>query len=449
MFFGMTNNSVPYSQTKYGQKQNQINEKSKAILESAYNDIDRQHINRDIERESLLEESFRGMSNRRLRSNRENQTIKRQMVNDLTKKSLSRFLSESVINSLIFDEDYMQSKRNTIRNNLDKYFNEEFDKGNLSYNLFTECNSLLMRDLFTNIVNKVDTLYENRNSVDIFNEDYIIDKIFNEAESAADTAKEIGEIVKKKVIDTLISEKKIAQTKKDEEEEAANTISDIGSENDVDETNADTEEPEEDSMDDSSDESGIEEDNPEDESSDEDDDSGIEDDNDEDNNSDLDSDENEADDTDIEDTDDENNDSESDIEDDTSSEEDDTSNDGTKVVVNNGKTQITITTLKSESGEYFQIFGSSIKNNVNKNSIFKNILEGCLREEYEYQKQNRKVLNESYGNHKNNKIKISMDKVLSESIINYSILETLYTSKLFDLNQNGINAIKKSLNLNR
>ena len=87
MFFGMTNNSVPYSQTKYGQKQNQINEKSKAILESAYNDIDKEHINKDVERESLLEESFRGMSNRRLRSNRENQMIKRQMVNDLTKQS--------------------------------------------------------------------------------------------------------------------------------------------------------------------------------------------------------------------------------------------------------------------------------------------------------------------------------------------------------------------------
>jgi hypothetical protein len=382
------------------------------------------------------------------------------LANKLKTKVISRYLTEMTFHGLVFDDYFLKAHRKDIKANLGKTFDTLLEENLLNNKNYS--NNILLEEAIQQLSGICDRVVETKDDtgINIFSESTILE-ILNEADKAKSISKEISDTVKDKVTDTLATEKKISKKKDDEkkkeeeekkkdEEEAADSLDD-----DIpDEEDGDTDEDSSDSgEEEDSDEEPNEEDNEDDDSEgDEDDgeedseDSGDDDESEDDGEEDPEDESDEEDeygDEDGSDEEEEEENPEDQGEEADGTEEDDQalddSSSGLTLTVKTNGTSVSVTANKSESVEFLNLMGTRrFKNLKESKTLFRNILENCLTESVT-------ILNESYNGFNNGQTTINMDMVLAESVIQYTLLETMYTSKLFDLKPSQIKKINNEL----
>lgn len=370
-------------------------------------------------------------------------------------KVISKYLTEMTFDGLVFDDYFLNQHKKNIKNNLSETFDTLLKENLLNDNNFS--NSLLMEDAINELNKLCEEYFQYKDEVNIFSES-TINQLLNEAKKSKELSDEISDTVKDKVEDTLKTEKKISKKKDDEkkkdeeekkkeEEEAADSLDsdpdeeegDVDDDSEQDEENNDendgTEEDGEDSTDgeeedqDSEDEGDSEYEDDEEETEDEE-------------NPDEENDQS-GEEENYNDNDDESNEEEG-LED--SSEEEnpdgmsnDNSSNGLTLTVKTNGTSVSVTANKSESLEYLNLIGNRrFKSMKESKTLFRNLLENCISESVN-------ILNESTNGFNHGNKSINMDMILAESLIQYTLLETMYTSKLFDLTSNQIKKINSEL----
>lgn len=382
----------------------------------------------------------------------------------IKKNVISSYLSEMTFNSLVLDRNYLN--RYEIRNNLKTKFtdvyNKLFDEKIISFENLK--NSQLMEESLNELTDITRHVIKNKDKHNILSED-ITEYILNEAKRSKNNAEEVSSVVEEKVKDIIAKEKEISKKKEednsDEEAEAADSLDEDIDETDIEPSeDEETEGDEDETPDDVEVEANMETDDTEttDDSNDEEidddkDDSGEDESNNEDTEVSEDgSEEDETNDEDIENSDNENTmDDMEEIPEEESSKEEVSSDTTCDTTSANGKMKITVETdgnmvsvvanKCSESAQLNFVGKYRYKKNLAERTFFRNIFENTLKSYV-----SGKLSESASYNFKENPV--NMDMILAESIINYTILETLYTSKILDLNPNQIRSINKTLSLN-
>jgi len=436
---------LPYSKTNAAKRDSRIQENLKNLNESLKNEKEMNAYKEQIQSDLLKEESAKNLINNRtlMRRKRLQEDVK--LEKSLLTKTLSAYLAEMVISGLVFDESFIEKQTN-LKGHLTNYIENMFNEGVINEDSFIKNGNLLMEDAYYELSSLVKEKIRNRDTVDVFSES-VIDEILSEAKKSKDLSDEIADSVKDKVEDTIKEEKKISKKKekeKEEEEEISDAADSLDDDSDIDDTNDSDE-------DDMSDEELDEMDK---ETPDEDedgngigdaeemtDDEAIEDDGlDEEDSSDEPSEE-EADDVE-EDLDDAVNDKTSEEPASTEEPELDADAEGTssntmKITIETDGKKVSVDANQSESTEFLNIFGSSRYKERNSKSLFRNLLEGNVAHQ-------ASLLKES-----NIDTGIKMDLVLAETITEYTLLETLFTSKIFNLSNSQLKSLMKTINFNR
>jgi hypothetical protein len=408
-----------------------------------------------IEQQMLFESQAAGLTNSSDRTRKQVLAENAKVRKSIMRTAVTNFLTECTMKGLVFDEYFLESNGDEIREKMRKFYKEAYDNNILTEASFANCDSYPMQDVLREMEELAIEMSENKDIYDVYNEESVI-RILNEAPKSENLQDEISENVKGKVEDTLEREKKISkkkeEEKEDDEEEAADSLDD-----DVDETSGDDSDDDDsdggddddlDDEDDGDDDLDDDEDDSDDDSDDEGDDDGEDDlDDDED---DSDSDDDLDDDSDSDDDLDDDSDSDDDLDDedgdddldDDSSDGGDDKGEGMTITINTNGTKVDVQAVKKESADYINI-GMSGYHERNEKTIFRNLLEANLLE------STTKILSESGGFDYGYKPTVNMDAILGESIIDYTILETLYTSKLADFKPSDLKSINKRMNFNR
>jgi len=115
-----------------------------------------------------------------------------------------------------------------------------------------------------------------------------------------------------------------------------------------------------------------------------------------------------------------------------------TSSDNTmKITIQTDGKNVSVNANQSESTTFLNIFGSSRYKERNSKSLFRNLLEGNIA-------YHSSLLTES-----NDRTGLKMDLILAETITEYTLLETMFTSKIFNLSNSQIKSLMKTINFNR
>lgn len=423
-FFGFNQEDIiPYSETNASKRNARVANNMANLKEEMDMLKDYEASSNKIKKEMMFEESAKTLVNsssiERRKRNHEEGVLKESVM----RQTLVAFLTETVLKGLVFDEDFYYSQESYLKEELNSFFNKAFDDNVISDNSFIRCESMLMEDLYFHLKDSVNKKVDNRTEVDIFNEDTILEMLA-EDDTAQKISDEIAKIVKEKVMDTLESEKRIATKKDDEKKEFAQAADSLdkdvedgdpeqASDDDTDGDFENDEDPSDEELD--NDEKEADDDS---EGDDEDEDIDL-DSEDEDDNEDIDTSDTEASD---------------DLSQDTSSVS--TNNSGDSVTITANGVNITVSANKSESIDYLNLMGAGRFKEKNSKSLFRNLMENVLTSSV-------KTLTESSSVDDS---VINMDFVLAETITQYTILETLYTSKLINPSTNQINNFKKSMN---
>jgi len=444
-FFDFNQSEIlPYSKSKAAKRDARIQENLKNLNESLKNEKEINLYKEQVQADLAKEQSAKNLINNRslMRRKRLQEDVK--LEKNLTVKTLSKYLAEMVISGLVFDEEFV-AKQKGLSSNLTTYIENMFNEGVISEDSFIKNGNLLMEDAYYELTGLVKQKIKNRDSIDIFSES-VVDEILSEAKKSKDLSDEIADTVKGKVEDTIKEEKKISKKKeqeKDEDEEMHKEISDaadsLDDDSDIDDTNKEDVSDDEDEMsddeldaldketeDDDTDGDGI---GDTDEMSDEEltDDDGLDEENPDEN---------------VED-------SLDDAASDTMGEEPaaeepeveaeaQTATDNTmKITIETDGKNVSVNANQSESTEFLNIFGSSRYKERNSKSLFRNLLEGNVA----YQAG---LLTES-----TNETGLKMDLILAETITEYTLLETMFTSKIFNLTNSQLKSILKTINFNR
>jgi hypothetical protein len=440
--FGFDTNSVrPANPRHYGVEDRLKKSYQEIINENKY----KQELNEadnSINKEIALEETARNLVNTKKLNRKIAMRQDLNLQESLTRKCLINFLSETTMHGLIFDRPFLRENQRNLRGKLNEFYEGLFTEGVLSDNTFKNSNNIFMQEAYFDIVNSVKRAIDRKNTVNIFSESIVYD-ILNEADKAKDLSKDIADDVKEKVTDTLEKEKKISKKKEEEkkkdkeEEEAAKSLDDDSIDKDQSDSDSDDDGSDDmgDSPDDGSDDSDSD-DNPDDGSDDMGDDQSDSDGGDD---EDMGDSPDDGGDDSMDDPDDSDNpdDGSDDMGDDQSDSDGGDSNGLTITVKTNG-TSVSVNANKSEAGNFF-IMGHQRYKERNSKTLFENLMESNLRETV-------KILNEQGT--LNDSI-INMDGILAESVMQYTMLETLYTSRLLDLSKKEILSLNKGLNFSR
>jgi len=439
-FFDFNQSEIlPYSKSKAAKRDARIQENLKNLNESLKNEKEINQYKQQVQADLLKEESAKKIVNNRslMRRKRLQEDVK--LEKNLTVKTLSKYLAEMVISGLVFDEDFV-AKQGNLAKNLTSYIENMFNEGVISEDNFIKNGNLLMEDAYYELTSLVKSKIKNRDTVDIFSES-VIDEILSEAKKSKDLSDEIADTVKGKVEDTIKEEKKISKKKeeeKDDDEEMKKEVSDaadsLDDDSDIDDTDdmsdeeldeLDKETPDEDADGDGvgdsenmSDEELASDDGLDDEAS--------------------------AEPTEEEHLDDASEDLDAANEAEPTTEEPEvdaeaqaTSDNTMKITIETDGKNVSVNANQSESTEFLNLFGSSKYKERNSKSLFRNLLESNVA----YQAS---LLTES-----TNETGLKMDMILAETITEYTLLETMFTSKIFNLSNSQIKSLMKTINFNR
>jgi len=444
-FFDFNQSEIlPYSKSKAAKRDSRIQENLKNLNESLKSEREINQYKQQVQADLLKEESAKNIINNRslMRRKRLQEDVK--LEKNLTVKTLSKYLAEMVISGLVFDEDFL-AKQSNLSKNLTSYIENMFNEGVISEDNFIKNGNLLMEDAYYELTGLVKSKIQNRDNVDIFSES-IIDEILSEAKKSKDLSDEIADTVKDKVEDTIKEEKKISKKKeeeKEDDEEMKNEISDAADSLDDDSDIDDTDDSDEDEI---SDEELDELDK---ETPDEDADGNGVGDSEEMSDEDLASDdgldeEPAAEDSEEEHLDDASEDLDAANEAEPTTEEPEvdaeaqaTSDNTMKITIETDGKNVSVNANQSESTEFLNLFGSSKYKERNSKSLFRNLLESNVA----YQAS---LLTES-----TNETGLKMDMILAETITEYTLLETMFTSKIFNLSNSQVKSLMKTINFNR
>jgi len=446
-FFNFNQTEIlPYSKTNAAKRDARIQENLKNYNESLKSEKEINLYKEQVQADLQKEQNAKNLINNRtlMRKKRLQEDVK--LEKNLTNKTLAKYLAEMVVSSLVFDEEFINEQK-SLTSKIATYIESMINEGVINENSFTKNGNLLMEDAYYELSGLVKEKIRNRDSVDVFSES-VIDEILSEAKKSKDLSDEIADTVKGKVSDTIKQEKKISKKKeeeKEDEDEMQKEISDAADSLDDDEDIDDSED-----VDSEEDELSDEElDQMEKETADEeldDSDEGLDD---------LESGEDEnleeptegsedmtADGT----LDDATSDSENTEEalDNTSAEEpsieadaEQSSNNTMEITIKTDGKNVSVNANQSESTEFLNIFGKSRYIERNSKSLFRNLLEGNVA-------YHAGLLSES-----NNETGVKMDLILAETITEYTLLETLFTSKIFNISNSQLKSIMKTINFNR
>ena len=408
------NDSLRYSKSKQAARDKRVADGLKALSESYAIQQEIDAAKKQVDAEMYLENTIGSVVNKSIVNRRRNFRQDARLQESLMKKVLIGFLTEATIKGLVFDKYFIDEHYNSIKNETTKIFNKLFEDKLLSESLFENSNSILIQETYKELKDYVLAAIKNKDIISVTNES-TIDTILAEARKTKDLTEEIADNVKEKVTDTLEKEKKISkkkeeEKKKDEEEKAAADSLD----NDVDQETGDgNNEPEEPQDPNAEGGEGGEPQEPTDPNAGE-----------------------EPSDEPQEPT-DPNGDAGQEPQDPNAAPQTSSGGGLTVNVVDVKGNKISITS--SESTDYLQnlhLFGRNRWKERNSKTLFRNMLEANLQER-------ANMLSENGG------VTLNMDNVLGETIVEYTLLETLYTSKLLDLSPVQIRSLVKTLNFNR
>jgi len=433
------NEILSYSKSNAARRDSRIQENLKNLNESLKNEKEIKLYQEQVQADLAKEESAKKLINNRtlMRRKRLQEDVK--LEKNLTIKTLSRYLAEMVISGLVFDEDFVAKQKN-LSKNLTTYIESMFNDGVINENSFINNGNLLMETAYYELTELVKEKIRNRDSINIFSED-VIDDILSEAKKSKDLSEEIADNVKGKVEDTIKEEKKISKKKEKEkqEEEEMEEVSDAADSLDDDNNMEGSEDSSESNL---SDEelSDLDESTPDKDGDGTDDSEEM-------------SDDELASDDGLDDE------ISGDGTDDTSMEGgDETSLDGgeqpteeptldaaaqgtsgstMKITIQTDGKNVAVNANQSESTEFLNIFGSSRYKERNSKSLFRNLLESNIS-------YHASMLTESTAERG-----LKMDLILAESITEYTLLETMFTSKIFNLSNSQIKSLMKTINFNR
>jgi len=447
-FFDFNQSEIlPYSKSNAAKRDSRIQENLKNLNESLRNEKEINLYKEQVQSDLLKEQSAKNLINNRslMRRKRLQEDVK--LEKSLTVKTLSKYLAEMVVSGLVFDEDFV-AKQSNLSKNVATYIENMFNEGVISEDNFTKNGNLLMEDAYYELTGLVKEKIRNRDTIDIFSES-VVDEILSEAKKSKDLSDEIADTVKDKVTDTIKEEKKISKKKekeKEDDEEMNKEMSDaadsLDDDSDIDDTNdsdedemsdeeldeLDKETPDEDddadgvgdveemSDDEVTEEDGLDDENPEKEADDA--EQSLDDATDSelpaDDNAEMGSEEPAVD-----------------------AEAQQTSDNTMKITIETDGKNVSVNANQSESTEFLNIFGSSRYKERNSKSLFRNLLEGNVA----YQAS---LLTES-----TNESGLKMDMILAETITEYTLLETMFTSRIFNLTNSQLKSIMKTVNFNR
>lgn len=428
---------LPYSRTKAAQRDARVSENLKKFNEALQNEKQVNIYKEQIQSDLQFEMNAKNLANTKAISRRRRIQEDAKLESTLTTKTLAKYLAEMVISGLVFDRYYL-AKQKGLSDKITTYIEGMFANDIISAESFTNNGNLLMEDAYYELVGLVKDKIRNRDTVDVFSET-VIDDILTEAKKSKDLSDKVADNVKKKVTDTIKEEKKISKKKeeeKEDEEEMDKEFSDaadsLDDEEDSDIDGDDSTDGEED--DDSNDEEELDKMEKEIDAEDGEDGDTKEDNSDDEDLDDLDEDEDE----DLEDPIDDKDDKDDSSDEPTVDADAEGSSDNTmKITIETDGKNVSVNANKSESGEYLNIFGSSRYKERNSKSLFRNLLEGNIT-------YASSVLTESSVSSG-----IKMDIVLAETITQYTLLETMFTSKIFNLSPSQLKSLMKSINFNR
>ena len=422
---------LPYSESNVAKRNSRVSNNMANLREEMNMIKEYEASSNKIKKEMALEETAKGLVNSSAIERRKRNHEEGVLKESLMRQTLVTYLTETTLKGLVFDRDFYYAQEMYLREELNNFFNKSFNEGVISNKSFSSSDNMLLEDLYNHFERKVNNLVENRTETDVFNEDTVLEML-QEDDFADKISDEIAKIVREKVMDTLEKEKKISIKKDSEKEEMDKAVAADSLDKDVQDDNAeqaDDEEVEDYENDEDPDDDELEAD--ENEADDEDF---------EDEEEDIDTDDDEDEDDDEIDSDDEDEDDDEDHEDlsnelDSHMEEDSEGKKDSITITANG-VNITVSANKSESIEYLNLFGSGRFKERNSKTLFRNLMENVL-------KSSVSSLTESSSPEKSS---INMDFVLAETVVQYTILETLYTSKIINPSNNQIENFKKSMN---
>lgn len=446
---------IKYSDTNVGKRQAKLIKAANQALQERQSLINTGKAADEIFGEMLQESNANNLVSSKKQSRsaiaRQNAAYKK----NFRKNLVTSFLTEATLNSLIFDEYFMDDNRNKLKASIKEEFDYLYDNGFVTEDNFYNSKNTIMEDIileFENIVNE-NTKGLNYNYL---SESEIYNLVLTEAPKAKEATDDMASIVADKVTDTIEEENKIAkknkkkdtedEEKKKEQEDDLNEIEgkDAKDDEDVDaNTNADPNAE--------GDETDTDTDTDVDADSDENDDT-DDDVEDTENNADANGDASDTEGTDdtnegtdeAESTDDASNedsaDDQTDSTDNTTIPSADSTSDDNKISFTfSGKAKNINLQISNESniidptfkGSYF---GSKrkIKALKENKTLFRGFLNNAMKE---------MALNEAYGS------RIDMDVAMGKAIINYTMLECLNTARLIEFSSKDIRKIANALNM--
>jgi len=438
---------IKYSDTNVGKRQAKLIKAANQALQERQNLINTGKVADEIFGEMLQESNANNSVSSKKQSRsaiaRQNAAYKK----NFRKNLVTSFLTEATLNSLIFDEYFMDDNRNKLKASIKEEFDYLYDNGFVTEDNFYNSKNTIMEDIileFENIVNE-NTKGLNYNYL---SESEIYNLVLTEAPKAKEATDDMASIVADKVTDTIEEENKIAKKnkKKDtedeenkkEQEDDLKEIKGKDTDDDVD-PNADSEDTE--GGDEESEDMSSDSENP-DEGTDEADPNAEGEDTENEDETGEDSAANDADSTDDADP-------NADSEDPTVSDDNSTipstddvssSGDDNKISFTfSGKAKNINLQISNESniidptfkGSYF---GSKrkIKALKENKTLFRGFLNNAMKE---------MALNEAYGS------RIDMDVAMGKAIINYTMLECLNTARLIEFSSKDIRKIANALNM--
>jgi len=417
---------LPYGESNVAKRHARVSNNMANLKEEMNMVKEYEESSKRIAKEMALEETAKGLVNSSAIERRKRNHEEGVLKESLMRQTLVSYLTETVLKGLVFDRDFYFAQEAYLREELNKFFEKSFNEKVITESSFIKSDNMLLEDLYNHFEKKVSNMVANRTEVDVFNEDTVLEML-REDDFADKISDEIAKIVREKVMDTLEKEKKISVKKDSEKEEMDKAVAADSLDKDV--QDGDAEQADDAEMDEFEDEE-------------EPDDDELESDEEE---TDEDFDEEDSEDIDTEDEDDESEDIDSDDENEDDSEHDELSSEldnhienksSDSVTITANGVNITISANKSESLEYLNLFGTSKFKEINSKTLFRNLMENVL-------KCSVKSLTESVNSEKSS---INMDFVLAETVVQYTILETLYTSKIINPSANQIENFKKSMN---
>lgn len=391
--------------TKRNQRNVSFDAKIKSYLEDKQIDQDlvkdEDLLDQQKQADKLIE-SFKNES----KSNKRQQRRMEYQAKDMIREELMyNFLVETTVKSLVLDESFINLNKEYLRHSIKKVYKEAFADYDKIETLFTESDSQLMNLVPVVMKEQADKLFDARSDVNIFSEEIlysILESDEVENSEVGQTAEEIAEIVKEKVVDTLENEKEIAEQNAEENE--SEKAKEGEKENPEVEEEIDPKEPSDEDLGTMKDESD---------------------------------DEDSEDDEDIEETDDM-----------VASNSD---NEEQTIIIKTDSKNFTVTSksgsdeIDTDKEEIVEGPSDAIvegltlvsktkgKRFKNQQTLFRSLMESNI---------SKLALNESSNG------KINMDMILAETILNYTMLETLNTARLVNIKPTTVKNMELKLRLN-